>query len=69
MPKMLKIKRVIILLESWCSKSNLIVNTDMNKAMLFQLNTLYDITESVITFKNMKITCTPQFRFLDINYK
>jgi hypothetical protein len=36
-----KIKKVMIQLESWCSKSNLIINTDTTKAMLF--NALFNI--------------------------
>jgi hypothetical protein len=32
-----KIKRMMIQLESWFSQNNLLINTDKNKAMLFQL--------------------------------
>jgi hypothetical protein len=47
---------LMIWLESWFSKNNLFINTDKAKAMLFQLNKPYDMTEQIITLKNMKIT-------------
>jgi hypothetical protein len=62
-----KINRVMIQLESWFSKNNLIINTDKAKAVLFQLNKTYIMTEPVITFKNKEIAYTSQFRFLGIN--
>jgi hypothetical protein len=58
---------IIIQLESWFSKNNLVINTDKTKAMLFQLNKTYVMTEPVIKFKNNDITYTSQFRFLCIN--
>jgi hypothetical protein len=35
--------------------------------MIFKLNKTYDMTGKVITFKNMEITYTSQFRFFGIN--
>jgi hypothetical protein len=58
---------VIIQLEAWFSKNNLVINTDITKAMLFQLNEMYVMTEPVIKFKNKEITYASQFRFLGIN--
>jgi hypothetical protein len=62
-----KVNRLMIQLESWFSKNNLVINTDKTKAMLFQLNEVYVMTELVITFKNKEVTYTSQFRFLGIN--
>ncbi|PNF29254.1 hypothetical protein B7P43_G10478, partial [Cryptotermes secundus] len=62
-----KIGEVMIQLESWFSKNNLIINTEKTKAMLFQLNKSYYMSEPVITFKNMKISYTSQFKFLGVN--
>jgi hypothetical protein len=62
-----KINRVIIHLETWFLKNNLVINTDKTKAMLFQLNKLYVMTKPVITFKNTNITYTSQFKFLGVN--
>jgi hypothetical protein len=62
-----KIKGVISQLESWFSKSKLVINTEKTKAMLFKLNKLYDMSEPVIIFKNIQINYTSQFRFLGIN--
>jgi hypothetical protein len=52
---------------AWFSKNNLVINIDKTKAMLFQLNKTYVMTEPVITFKNKEISYTSQFRFLGIN--
>jgi hypothetical protein len=57
----------MIQLESLFSKNNLVINTDKTKAMLFQLNKTYVMTEPVIKFKKKEITYTSQFRFLGIN--
>jgi hypothetical protein len=62
-----KIKRVMIQLESWISKSNLVINAEKTKAMFFQLNKPSVITQPVINFKNKKITYTSQFRFVGIS--
>jgi hypothetical protein len=62
-----KIGEVMIQLESWFAKNNLIINTNKTKAMLFQLNKSYYMSEPVITFKNMKISYTSQFKFLGVN--
>jgi hypothetical protein len=43
-----KINRVMIQLESWFYKNNLVINTDKTKAMLFQLNKMYVMTEPFI---------------------
>jgi hypothetical protein len=61
-----KIASVMIQLESWFSKNNLVINADKTKAMLFQLNKPCHMTEPVITFKNMKITYTIQSSFLGV---
>jgi hypothetical protein len=41
-----KINRVMIQLESWFSKNNLVINTDKTKAMSFQLHKTYAMTAS-----------------------
>jgi hypothetical protein len=45
----------MIQLESYFSKNNLVINTDKAKALLFQLNKLYDMSEPVTSFKNKKL--------------
>ena len=62
-----KIKRIMIQLESWFSKNNMIINNDKTKAMLFQLKKPHDISGPDIIFNNIKIKYTSQFRFLGIN--
>jgi hypothetical protein len=62
-----EIKRVMTQLESWFSKKQLVINTDKTKAVLFQLNKPYDMSEPVIIFKNIRINYTSQLRFLDNN--
>jgi hypothetical protein len=53
----------MIQLESWFSKNNLVINTDKTKAVLFQLNKTYVMTEPVIKFKNNEITYTSHLDF------
>jgi hypothetical protein len=59
--------RVMIQLETWFSKNNLIINIDKTKAMLFQLNKNGILAGPNITFNDAGINYTLQFRFLGIN--
>jgi hypothetical protein len=59
--------RVIIQLETWFSKNNLILNMDKTKAMLFQINKNGILAGPNITFNNAGINYTLQFRFLGTN--
>jgi hypothetical protein len=62
-----KVDKVMRQLESWFSMNNMVINSEKTKAMFFQLNKLHDSIEPVITFKNVIINYTSQFRFLGIN--
>jgi hypothetical protein len=46
-----KINRVMIQLESWFLRNNLVINTDKTKATLFQLNKLYVMTNQLLLLK------------------
>jgi hypothetical protein len=59
--------RVKIQLETWFSKTNLIINIDKTKVMLFQLNKNGILPGPNITFNNAGINYTLQCRFLGIN--
>lgn len=47
--------------------NNMVINNEKTTAMYFHVNKLQNSIEPVITFKNIKINYTAQFRFLGIN--